>query len=373
MRKVAVVIAAVVLLSLFGIFGTPMVSAATTGKPVVAVDLAHGENPKGLLDVTYKNQTLTTGILKTITDMKFVYFGDSKYEEELGIKSLGQKITYDALKGVDVLIIGQPTNPFYPDEVQAIKQWLADGGHVLWVAGDSDYGSGAKSQQFVDGLLDQLGMTNLRVDLCSVEDPVSNAGGKSYRVVAIVQPSPDTPNKDMITKGFKNGGKVLEHGPGVVAWVDDSGNWHALSDNSRPKNAYIIVRTTKNGEIVENNAPAANAYQAGDTGSFPIVAVQIVTPEGKKPDVIIVSGETPIGGYEPMWASKYYDVPLDGPQFVTNFLHWSIEMTKGTPTTTSSSAPAKSSSTSTSGKSNICGPAAIVGLAIIPLLLRRRK
>ncbi|WP_297509755.1 CGP-CTERM sorting domain-containing protein [Thermococcus sp.] len=368
MRKAAILIAAFVL---FGLFGTAMTSAAGT-TPTVAVDLAHGENPKGLLDVTYKNETLTAGILSTIKDMKFVYFGDPKYEEELGIKGLGQKITYDALKGVDILIIGQPSSPFYPDEVQAIKQWLAEGGHVLWVAGDSDYGNGVKTQQFVDSLLDQLGITNLRVDLCSVEDPVSNAGGKSYRVVAIVKPSPDTPEKDMITKGFKNGGKILAHGPGVVAWVDDNGNWHPLNDSSRPKNAYIIVRTTKNGQIVENNAPAANAYQAGDQGEFPIVAVQIVSEEGKKPNVIIVSGETPIGGYEPMWVSKYYDVPLDGPTFITNFLHWSLEMTKGTPTSSSSSASPQSSA-STSSKGKVCGPAAIVGLAVVPLLLRRRK
>lgn len=373
MRKAAIVIAAFVL---FSVFGVAMASAAeTTPVATVAVDLAHGENPKGLLDVTYKNQTLTEGILNVIKDMNWVYFGDPKYEDELGIKSKGTKITYDALKDVDVLIIGQPTSPFYPDEVQAIKQWLQDGGKVLWIAGDSDYGNGVKTQQFVDSLLDQLGITNLRVDLCSVEDPVSNAQ-KSYRVVAYVDPSKDTPARDMIVKDFKNGGKVLAHGPGVVAWVDKvdgQGNWHPLNDSSRPKDTYIIVRTSKNGEIVENNPPAANAYQAGNTGSFPIVAVQIVKlGDDKKPDVVIVSGETPIGGYEPMWVSKYYDVPLDGPTFINNFLHWSIETAKGE-VSTSTSSTTQSSSTSTSSGNKICGPAAIVGLAVVPLLLRRRK
>jgi len=373
MRKAAIVIAAFVL---FSVFGFAMTSAAeTTPVATVAVDLAHGENPKGLLDVTYKNQTLTQGILKTIKDMKFVYFGDPKYEDELGIKRLGGKITYDALKGVDVLILGQPTSPFYPDEVQAIKQWLQDGGKVLWVAGDSDYGNGVKTQQFVDSLLDQLGITNLRVDLCSVEDPVSNAK-KSYRVVAYADPSKDTPARDMIVKGFKHDGKVLAHGPGVVAWVDKvdgQGNWHPLNDSSRPKDAYIIVRTSKNGEIVENNAPAAKAYQAGSTGSFPIVAVQIVQLQGKKPDVIIVSGETPIGGYEPMWASQYYGVQLDGPTFINNFLHWSVEVAQGKISTTATSSASSASGSSSTGGNKICGPAAIVALAVVPLLLRKRK
>jgi len=368
MKKVAIVLAAVVLLSLFGVFATPMASAANDGKPVIAVDLAHGENPKGLLDVTYKNETLTKGMLETLTQYSFVYFGDAKYQDELGIPGIGKQITYEGLKksNVSILIIGQPTSPFLKEEIQAIKQWLEEGGHVLWIAGDSDYGNGAKTQQFVDSILDQLNITNLRVDLCSVEDAVSNAGGKSYRVVAYADPQPDTPMRDILVKDFKHGGKVLAHGPGVVAWVenpDGSGNWKPLLMGSKYADAYILIHSSNNSDIVENNAPAANAYQAGQTGEFPIVAAQIVkVGDNKKPDVIIVSGETPIGGYEPMWASKYYDVQLDGPQAITNIFAWSLEMTKKEETTT----------TSSSG-GGICGPALIVGLAALPLLLRRRK
>ncbi len=363
MKKVAILLAAFVLLSLFGIFATPMASAADTGKPVIAVDLAHGENPKGLLDVTYKNKTLTKGMLDTLKNYTFVYFGDTKYEDELGIKDIGKQITYDALKNnnVSILVIGQPTSPFLPDEIKAIRQWLQEGGHVLWIAGDSDYGNGAKTQQFVDSILDQLNMTNLRVDLASVEDAVSNAGGKSYRVVAYADPEANTPMRDVLVKGFEHDGKVLTHGPGVVAWVDNpdgTGNWHPLSSGSSPNEAYILVHSSNNSDITENNAPPANAYQAGQTGEFPIVAAQIIKV-GDKKDVIIVSGETPIGGYEPMWASQYYDVKLDGPKAVANIFEWSLEVTKMKETTTS-------------GGGGICGPALIVALAAVPLLLKRR-
>ena len=366
MKKVAIVMAAVVLLSLFGVFATPMASAASSGKPVIAVDLAHGENPKGLTPVTYKNKTLTDGMLDVLTGYTFVYIGDTKYEDELGIKNIGGKITYDALhnNNVTILIIGQPTSPFLPDEIQAIRKWLLEGGHVLWVAADSDYGSGAKDQQFVDSLLDNLNMTNLRVDLCSVEDAKSNAGGKSYRVVAYDDPWKDTPMRDILVKNLKHGGKILAHGPGVVAWVDQpdgNGDWHPLNPNVKPQNAYVIVHSSNNSDIVENNAPAGNAYSAGSNGEFPIIAVQIVTPKGKNPDVIIVSGETPIGGYTPMWTSVYYDVPLDGPQIISNIFEWSLEMTKKPETTSSSSG------------GGICGPALIVGLAALPLLLRKKR
>ncbi|CAI1493633.1 MULTISPECIES: DUF4350 domain-containing protein [Thermococcus] len=364
MKKVAMFLAAVVLLSVFGVVASPAVSAADTGKVVIAVDLAHGENPKGLDDVTYKGKVLTQGMLKTLTDYTFVYFGDPKYESDLGIKRLGDKITYDALKNnnVTILILGQPSSPLLPEEIKAIRQWLEEGGKVLWVAGDSDYGNGAKTQQFVNSLLDQLNITNLRVDLASVEDAQSNAGGKSYRVVAYDDPWKDTPKREILVQNLKYGGKVLAHGPGVVAWVDGkdgSGDWHPLKPDVKPDNAYVIIHSNSSSDITENNAPAANAYQAGQTGEFPIVAAQIVKVNGKN-DVIIVSGETPIGGYEPMWASEYYGVKLDGPTVITNILQWSLEMTK-----------ASEESSGSSG--GICGPAFIVGLAVLPLLLRRRK
>ncbi|ASJ03350.1 hypothetical protein A3L09_08820 [Thermococcus profundus] len=362
MRKAAIILAAVVLLSVFGVFAAPGVSAAENSeKVVIAVDLAHGENPKGLNDVTYKNQTLTEGMLKTLTDYTFVYFGDAKYEDELGIKKIGDKITYDALanNNVKILIIGQPSSPLYPEEAEAVKKWLEEGGHILWIAGDSDYGNGAKTQQFVNSFLDQLGLTNLRLDLASVEDAMSNAGGKPYRVVAYADPDKDTPKRDTLVQGFEHGGAVLVHGPGVVAWIDNpdgSGDWHALSGDSKPKKAYILIHSNSSSDIVENNDPAANAYTAGDKGEFPIAAAQIIELKDKDPSVVIVSGETPIGGYEPMWSSVYYKKPLDGPKVVSNIFKWSTEVAK------------KSSS-----GSGICGPAAIIGLAVVPLLLRRRK
>ncbi|BAD84758.1 hypothetical protein, conserved [Thermococcus kodakarensis KOD1] len=358
MKKAAIILAAVVLLSVFGVVGMPKVSAA--GEVVIAVDLAHGENPKGLTDVTYENETLTEGMLKVLTDYTFVYFGDSKYEADLGIKNIGDKITYEALKenNVTILIIGQPRSPFYPEEVEAIKKWLEEGGHALWIAGDSDYGtSGVNTINFVDSVLNQLNMTNLRLDQASVEDPVSNAGAP-YRVVAYADPWGDTPKRDIIVQGFEHDGAVLAHGPGVVAWVDGvdgSGDWHKLTPEEKPENTYVLIRSTGDSVIKENEDPAANAYTAGEQGEFPIAAAQIIELEGKNPSVIIVSGETPIGGYEPMWTSVYYQKPLDGPKVVSNIFKWSVEITKGE-----------------SGKST-CGPAFLVGLAVVPLLLRRRK
>ncbi|WP_048151789.1 glucodextranase DOMON-like domain-containing protein [Palaeococcus ferrophilus] len=315
MRKLGAVLAALMLL---GVFGFVFASATT-----VAVDLAHGENDKYLAQDVLDfdtNETLAHGIIPTIDFVDWAYFGDPTQADVLGITNLGEKITADALNGVDVLIIGQPTSPFDPEEIMAIVDWFNQGGKVLWIAGDSDYGSGPQVIDYVDTLLEQLGV-KLRLDQASVESPTLNAGA-GYRVIGIVNPDPNTPNADVITQGFKHEGHVLYHGPGVVAWVDDDGNWQPLIDGNVPENVYRIVKTAEDGTIVENTDPAANAYLAGDTGVFTLLAAEKMGDSW-----LIVSGESPYGDYEPTWSAKYHGVELDGPTFVTNMIKWITGLT----------------------------------------------
>ncbi|NJF24564.1 glucodextranase DOMON-like domain-containing protein [Thermococcus sp. Bubb.Bath] len=321
MKRIAAVIT---LFVLFGVFGFAMASATT-----VAVDITHGENAKYLIDpstLTVNNTTkiLAPPIVQGVGDMKWAYFGtDSSLVNESNgsIEYLGDTITADALKNVDILILGQPNSSFSPDELQAIANWFAQGDKVLWVAAGSDYGSGVQAQDVADSVLDHLGYGNLRIDPCSVEDPSSNAGA-GYRVVGHVNPDPNTPFAGVIIQDFQNGGKVLYYRPGVVAWVDDKGNWHALNATSKPPLTYRIVVTSENGTIVENNDSPANAYLAGDTGVFTLLAAQIIPLGNGKQSVLIVSGGSPYGDYEPTWSPLYHGVKLDGPQFVNNILHW---------------------------------------------------
>ncbi|ASJ07440.1 CGP-CTERM sorting domain-containing protein [Thermococcus pacificus] len=350
MKKAAIILAVFVL---FGVFGFAAASATTIG-----VDLAHGENDKGLTVLTDKDgNVVADGMIKTISDVTWAYIGPADKADTLGIQQVGEQITYDAIKDIDFLIIGQPAQAFTPDEINALKQWWDDGNRILWIAGDSDYGSGVQTIDNVNAVLDALGV-NLRLDQCSVEDSQSNAGA-GYRVVGIVNPDDKTPNKEDITKDLQNGGKVLFHGPGVVAYVDDSGNWQTIQPNAGLENVYVIVTSSENGQIVENSDPAANAYTVGDTGKFPLLAVQVF-PDKK--NVLIVSGETPYGGYEPMWAPEYSEVKLDGPTFVTNFIHWAV-----------STQQSLGEEEGSEGSGSTCGPAALVGLALIPLALYRKR
>ena len=259
---------------------------------VVAVDLSHGESDKYL-----------DRIMGNITWVEW--------------RVITEGFTPDTLSGVDILLIGQPNVAFSPAELDALTSWFNEGGKVVWVAADSDYGSGPGVQDIANSLLQALG-SRLRIDLASVEDPVQNAGGRSYRVVADVDP--DEPFKGILDEGITK--PVLYHGPGILAYEKEDGSWESLA-NEAPDGIYRVVRTSPNGVIVENNPPAAEAHTAGDQGSFVLLAFEFIEVDGGV-NMVIASGESPYGDYEPTWATEYYDKALDGPKFVTNMINFAI-------------------------------------------------
>ncbi|MBS7637440.1 aminotransferase [Candidatus Bathyarchaeota archaeon] len=258
---------------------------------IVAVDLSHGESDKYLNFIT----------------------GNITFVEWRTIKEFNSA----SLSGAKLLLIGQPTVAFTPDEISALKSWFLEGGKAVWIAADSDYGPGVGYQDTANGLLEALG-SRLRLDLCSAEDPVQNAKA-SYRVVANVDP--DEPVRSDLLVGISK--PVLYHGPGVLAYVKPDGSWASL-EAEKPENVVRIVRTSPNGKIVENNPPAAKAHTAGQSGSLVLNAAEFVKV-GDKIGLVIASGESPYGDYEPTWSSVYYGVDLDGPTFVTNMINFALK------------------------------------------------
>ncbi|MCD6158815.1 MAG: hypothetical protein J7J75_04160 [Euryarchaeota archaeon] len=274
--------------------------STTSGTIVIALDLAHGQSSKLVSDL----------VNLSVPGVVFRVFGT--YE---GLESLGDTIASDALSGVDVLIFGEINKPLSDEEITAVKSWLDQGNKVLWIAGDSDYGSSGVARQEQANMLAERVGTHLRIDLVSVEDPVSNCGA-GYRVAAVV---PDEA-PELVKLGITR--PVLSHGPGVVAYVDDNGNWKSLKlgEATYPDNVFPLLATTANGTIVNNNDPEGNVYEIGDTGRFPIVAAEKLSSGS----IVIVSGASPYGDYMPFIATEYYGVALDGPRFVENTLTWSL-------------------------------------------------
>ncbi len=307
------------LILLLGLLIPVLSASARPAGIVILVDLSHGQGTNGI-------ETM----MKMVPEASWILLVPSEDAAKALpqiIKNLAMDIWIGNfssvdLASVDVIIIGQPTSMLSPDEIQAITNWFTSGNKVLWIAADSDYPAGGSEQSQVNAnaILESLG-SNLRMDYVSVEDPVSNCQ-RSYRVVGIVNPSPGAE-----AVGF-GAHKVLFHGPGVVAWVDKNGQWHKLNESEKPPNTYILVTTSEHGEIVEHQPKApgepgnvGQAYEAGDTGVFPLMAAQVMNYSGSI-SVVMVSGETPYGGYQPMTTWLYYGVKLDGPTFFRNVILW---------------------------------------------------
>ena len=291
---------------------------------VVVIDLAHGESAKGL-DILAK--TLYDGeIYVLLSSDKDIAKLDPVSRNLISGYFIGTLDKMSTLDGktvtltsllTDLLIIPQPTREFTAEEIQAIKSYLASRGKAVWLAGDSDYPPGETSITIVNKILEALG-SNLALDYASIEDPVSNAQAP-YRVVALVKPP-----KSLSFLGF-GAERILMHGPGVVAYRDlATGSWSSIKPENVPNDINVIVWSSPNGKIVENTAPPrgllGQAYSAGDSGAFPMVAAQ--TLKDLNNSVVIVSSESPIGDYQPGITAQYYGVMLDGPRFVRNMVLW---------------------------------------------------
>ncbi len=322
-RTRALILGLVLILALAA--ATPFAEARRTAGPAILVDLSHGEGTIGLCTLFAVMPEAHWAVLVPSEDYELPNCPVQPAEILVGDFAA----IADRLKDFDMIIIGQPTKYLSDDEVKAIVEWFKGGsGKVLWCAGDSDYpaqgGNQEIAQHACNKLLEAIG-SKLRLDYVSIEDTVSNAG-RPYRVVGIVKPDARH-GAEIVAMGAS---KVLFHGPGAVAWVDEQGNWHKLTEEGTPDNLVKLVVTTENGRVVEHQpkqpgAPGefGKAHTVGETGVFVLMAAEVI-PTENIPSVIIVSGETPYGGYQPMVTYRYHGVALDGPRFVRNLLLWAL-------------------------------------------------
>ncbi|WP_258084537.1 hypothetical protein [Thermococcus thermotolerans] len=309
-------------LIIFVIFFSQYVGAAT-----IAVDVSHNEGTIALVSSIVDPVTgriIAEGMIPALSWYDWGYIGYSSELENAGVKHLGDGITYDALEGVDVLIIGQPWKRFSPGEMGAIVKWFSEGGKVLWVAGDCDRKDSAYVQRNVNELLSAIPNTKLRIDYATATDTFSNAGKSAY-VAGFVRADLETPDAGILNKGYQGEvGKVLFHEPGVLAWVDENGRWHPLIAGEIPEGVYRIVTTSGNGMIEDDYTPEARAYKAWDRGVFTLLAVEFVKFPNGAESILIVSAESPYGSPVPIWVNRYGSYLFDGQQFVTNLLRWAL-------------------------------------------------
>jgi outer membrane murein-binding lipoprotein Lpp len=292
----------------------------------ILVDVAHGEATKGL--DFWVNSTVNPFAVSDFAQLHIlVPPGEVRDPILLRLNATrsavlvrGDLSTID-LSRYKVIILGQPPKPLTEAELAALKKWFETGGKVLWCAADSDYPAqgSEESQVACNDIAEYLG-ARIRLDYVSVEDTQHNAG-RSYRVIGVVDPPPQLGFLGFMAQ------RVLFHGPGAIAVVLPDGKWVPATSPEVQKhynNIYVVVRTTENGVIVEHRTSAdrrgrdGKAHTAGDRGVFALMAAEFM-PSGS---VLILSGETPYGGYEPGVAPVYYRVPLEGPRFFRNLMLW---------------------------------------------------
>ena len=325
--RLAIALAIVGLMLLMPALPSAVNTHAQENKLVVALDLGHGESDK------YINY-----IMSNITFVDFILINGT--------------INSTVLQNVDILILGQPTVSFSVDEMDAIYEWLMSGNKTLWVAGDSDYGSGNETQKIVNNLLEYIG-AKLRVEYASVYDDYHNCG-RFYRVLFKVEPD-NVPElrTEIISENITK--PILGHGPAPLIWVDENGTAHDIVNETFP-GLVRIAWSYDSAYIGDNTLPPPLVYdpflygQGSGNHTFVFIAAEY-WPDYN--DIIVVSGESPYGDYEPIWSPEYYGVQLDGPQFITNMIKWFVTMiTLGpaTPSTTTNetttTSPAQNTTTS---------------------------
>jgi hypothetical protein len=317
---------------------TSLLKPVLAANPVVAVDLAHGESNKYL---AYIQGNITTVSWKLV--------------------DANTTVNDAVLSNVDFLMVGQPTKPFTADELQALKTWFNKGGKGVWAAADSDFGPGVDSINIVNSIMETVGSA-LRADQASLEDPVSGMQ-QPYRVPGVVDPDSGA---ETVKAGITN--PVLYHGPGVIAYVKPDGSWNSLS-TSKPDSVMRIVWTNNTkAKIVENSAPIAKAYSAGQEGRFVLLAAEKLTVAGRT-NLAIACGESPYGDYEPTWASVYYAVKLDGPKFVTNMINWSTTLVTTIPVTTTTATKPPTSATSVTPATTATSAAPSAGFDLTTIIV----
>ncbi|MFN4045841.1 MAG: hypothetical protein ACK4H7_00690 [Acidilobaceae archaeon] len=293
-------------------------------KTVIAFDASHRQSPKGLellADMTRTHYRVL--IVSTDEDLARIPSATLALFDEVRKGGLNDF----NLRDVDVLLIGQPESLPSPDEVEAVKRWFNKPNRALWIAGDSDYPAqgSEKAQQSMNMVLEALG-SSIRIDYVSAEDLTENCGGAVYRVAGIVDPSPEV---KFLAEGLQHY-RVLFHGPGALYVISGGKTVNPVKQPElKPKNVYIVVRTSENSRVVENQ-PAEKGglppvyYDPLDDkvnkGPFPLMLIETF-PNNR---VIVASSETMYGGYQHMIVTEYYKKPLDGPQFVQNILTYLV-------------------------------------------------
>lgn len=200
-----------------------------------------------------------------------------------------------------IMSMSDPDAEYTTAELDAVASWFSQGGKTLWVAADGDQSTDQLRQYTANEVLEKVGSV-LRIEDCSVEDSVSNAG-IGYRVLG-VSANVD-PTFEFIGTGVE---RALFHAPSlVIGYVD--GEYVDLTKED-VENVYIIMTTSDGGVVMDASAPAPHVMVEGEEGNLPLMVFEV---DWADRNLIIATGESPYDQYEGMYKPELLNPDRYGP------------------------------------------------------------
>lgn len=224
----------------------------------------------------------------------------------------------------NVFLIPCSNSTYTTNELNTINDWFtSDGAHLLWVAGDSDYGGYFNNGPSND-ILTKVG-ANLRISADAVYDDVCNDNA-SYRV-AVQTPISDGDLNSIFTTNVSS---VIMHAPTTILGYQSS----ALVDLNQTsiEGIEIIMKSSINAAALDQDLTGTefDYYSTANlNGSYPMMAIQNMSDRKS----VIVSGEAIFSDYKHMydlytsigkidssdaWNGGYHE----GKTLVDNVLRW---------------------------------------------------
>ncbi len=233
-------------------------------------------------------------------------------------------INESILSSADALILGSvwAEREFYTSEINAISSWFNQGSRFLWVGCDNDY-EGAYINENMNLVLEAV-KSHVYPEPCEVVDDVCCcAEGFGYRVYAPIF-SNDT-FVEPIVRGVE---RVLMHGPTLLYGSRSSSpgvdNNPVILESEKLENIYPILYFSPYAVIARAHYPELVIHEMNQTGSFVACTIEINAGSSNQ-GVLMVSGASPYGDYQPMWTEEYYDTELNGYLFVRQAIEFGIQ------------------------------------------------
>lgn len=214
------------------------------------------------------------------------------------------------------------TAGFTTSEYAAVDDWFNGGSKFFWVCADSDYGGYSYINKNASAMLEIAG-SHVYPEHVSISDAYSNCGA-SYRVLA------NNTSTDPFVAGIVDGvDRVLMHGPTLLYGSNSTNPGEGIEpvalESTSLENVHPLLSYGESATIDDCDLVPPVAHLDGQVGPF--VCATMETDLGTtNSGVVVVSGASPYGDYQPMSTSYYYEKILEGQIFVLQTIDFGMKL-----------------------------------------------